>query len=129
MVTLFPFQTIVVPVWSLQVVDDQGAQVSGINVTQHWQHNLLEPVGHEELQKTNDEGQVIFPQRTIRASLFSRFRAAAMKFLREGSQAKFNKYASVVVWGSKENQTSVAVYEGQGVPPSQVVAARISGGP
>jgi hypothetical protein len=47
-----------------------------------------------------------------------------MKFLKEGRKGKFNKYASVVAWGSKENQTNVAVYEGEGTPPAQLVAAR-----
>jgi hypothetical protein len=125
LLVIYPFQTTVVPVWSLHVVDDQRAHVSGINVTQHWQHNLLESVGHEELQRTNAEGQVVFPRRTIRASLFSRARSAAMKLFKDGSQAKFNTYASVVVWGSNENQTNVAVYEGEGTPPPQVVAARL----
>jgi len=129
LLVIYPFQTTVVPVWSLHVVDDLAAEVSGINVTQHWQHNLLESVGHEELQTTNAGGRVVFPERTIRASLFSRARFAAMKFLREGSQAKFSTYASVVVWGSKENQTNVAVYEGEGVPPAQVVAPRLNGSP
>lgn len=129
LVLIYPFQTTVVPVWSLHVVDDQGANVSGINVTQHWQHNLLESIGHEELQKTNDEGRVIFPQRTIRASLFSRARFAAMKLWREGNQAKLNRYASIVVWGSKENETNVAVYDGEGIPPPQVVTSRVDKGP
>lgn len=129
LICIYPFQTTVVPGWSLQVIDDQGAHVPGINVTQHWQHNLLESVGHEEIQRTNAEGEVVFPPRTIRASLFSRARALFRKLITEGSDGKFNKYSSVVVWGSKENQTNVAVYEGEGEPPAQVVAARMKSEP
>jgi hypothetical protein len=125
LVLIYPFQTTVVPIWNLRVVDDAGAPVVGINVTQHWQHNLLESIGHEELQRTDEDGQVVFPARTIRASLVSRIRLRAMKLWREGSAAKFNRYASVVVWGSKGNETNVAVYDGDGTPPPQVIAKTI----
>src|SRR2546425_4066631 len=70
---LYPFKTRIVPRWRLNVVDE--ARVLGvpdIRVTEHWQHYLLESEGHEEMQKTNQNGLVDFPARTIRASLASR---------------------------------------------------------
>ncbi len=122
---IYPFQTTVVPMWNLRVVDEQGATVPGINVTQHWQHNSLEPDGHEELQKTNGEGQVVFPDRTIRASLVSRTVAPALKLLREGTGAKLGAYASVVAWGSKANETNVSIYTDGAAPPAQIVVVRV----
>ena len=121
---VYPFQTTIVPAWNLGVVDEHGDVVTGIKVTQHWQHNLLESIGHEQVQTTNEEGQVTFPARTIRASLISRGTATLVKFLKEGRDAKLGPYSSIVVWGSKDNETNVAVYSGEDLPPSRIVAAR-----
>ena len=44
----YPFQTTIVPEWSLKVVDEEGAVVRDVNVTEHWQHFLLESSSHEE---------------------------------------------------------------------------------
>ena len=126
LVLIYPFQSTVVPLWDLRVVDREGAPVTGINVTQHWQHNLLESVGHEELQRTDQEGRVTFPPRRIRAAIFTRIRLAASKLWREGRQARMNPYSSVVVWGSKDTQTNVAIYEGEGIPPGEVVVSRLA---
>jgi len=123
-ILLYPFKTTVVPRWNLHVVDEQGASVPEINVTQHWQHNSLESEGHEELLKTDAEGRVVFPERSIRAGLVSRGLKPVWKLLREGSGAKLGAYASVVVWGSKQNETSVAVYNEDSPPPSQIVAVK-----
>ena len=125
LVLLYPFQSTVVPLWKLQVVDDQGANVSGIKVTQHWQHNSLEDVGHEELKVTDTQGNVVFNPRKIRASLLRRAYAPLVKHFREARGAKFGPYASVVVWGSKENETNVAVYEREETPPSRIVVRRV----
>jgi len=124
-VLVYPFQTTVVPAWNLQVVDEQGRKVSGINVTQHWQHHSLESAGQEELQKTGEQGEVTFPARKIRASLLTRAFAPTLKLLRNGGSAKLGAYASVVVWGSKDNETNVAVYNVGEPPPPQIVAARL----
>lgn len=124
LVSIYPFQSTVVPLWELRVVDRLGAPVPGINVTQHWQHNLLESVGHEELQRTDREGRVTFPPRRIRAAVFTRIRLAAFKLWRDGRQARLNPYSSVVVWGSRDTQTNVAIYEGEGIPPREVVVSR-----
>jgi hypothetical protein len=126
LILVYPFQSTVVPLWELQVVDDTGASVSGIKVTQHWQHNSLEVLGHEELKLTNSNGTVVFAPRTIRASVVTRSFAPLMKFLREGRRAKLGPYASVVVWGSKANETNVAIYEDGESPPSRIVVGRLS---
>jgi hypothetical protein len=126
LILLYPFQTTVVPLWELQVVDDTGASVSGMKVTQHWQHNSLEDVGHEDLKLTNAEGKVVFISRKIRASLITRASAPILKLVREGSGAKLGPYASVVVWGSNNKETNVAIYEVGETPPSQIVVSRIN---
>jgi len=122
---IYPFQSTVVPLWRLHVIDNRGASVQRIRVTQHWRHNSLETEGHEEVQVTDEEGIVVFPQRFIRANLISRSLSTPLKLLRNGFNAKTGPYASVVVWGSKENETNVAIYEPGGPPQSEIIAARI----
>ena len=118
---LFPFKTVIVPTWDLKVIDQSGAPVPGINVTEHWQHYLLEGSGNEELRKAGPDGRASFPERTIRASLLRRFLGTLGRLPKSGMEAKRDPYASVVVWGSKSHGTAVAVYNPESSPPSEVV--------
>jgi hypothetical protein len=102
------------------VIDDQGGSVAGINVTEHWQHNLLESTGHEELQRSGSDGSLAFPPRTIRASLITRSIATIRKFFKRGAEARREPYGSVVVWGSKDHETNVALYKEDEPLPSLV---------
>lgn len=122
---LFPFKTTTLPQWNLRVFDDAGAPVRGINVTEHWQHYLLEPSGHEELQVTNQDGLVSFEPRSLRASVARRLFARISKFAREGKRGRTDPYGSIVVWGSKDHATTVAVYQGEGMPQPEIVVQRL----
>lgn len=120
---VFPFKTTIVPTWTLKVVDETGAAVRGINVTEHWQHYLIESSAHEDLRQTDEKGQVSFPERSIRVSLLRRFLATIGRLGKRGTEAKREPYASVVVWGSKAHETEVAVYNEER-PPSEIVVQR-----
>lgn len=121
-ILIYPFKTTVVPDWPLRVVDETGAPVRAINVTEHWQHYLLESSGHEEVRQTGADGKVNFPDRGIRASLLRRFQETLSRLDKTGTEARSEPYASVVVWGSKSHGTAVAVYhEEQGVQSEIVV--------
>ena len=119
---LCPFQTTTVPRWSLRVVDDTGAPVREINVTEHWQDYLLESEGHEEVQTTNQDGLVSFGARTIRASVTRRLLARIGKFGSNDTRAV--RYGAVVVWGRKDYETTVAVYQGD-VPSAEIRVQRL----
>ena len=67
-VMLMPYQTTVVPEWRIRVVDRDGAPVVGEPVREIWQHYSLEGDGHEEERLTDENGYVVFPERTIWAS-------------------------------------------------------------
>lgn len=123
-VLFFPFQSVTVPGWRVHVVDETGAQVSGIKVTEHWQHYLLEAEGHEEVQQTDETGLADFPERNLRASMASRFNRRIRAFLRQGAQARSDPYASIVVWGSRDYQTAVATYESGTPPQTEIVIHR-----
>jgi hypothetical protein len=121
---LYPFKTATVPAWGVQVIDDSGTQVPAINVTEHWQHYLLESEGHEEMRKTDGRGLVDFPARFVRASLVTRVVKTIITFVKGGAPARFGRYASLVVWGSPEHDTAVTTYVPGTYPPDKVVIHR-----
>lgn len=121
----YPFQTTIVPEWSLKVVDEEGAAVKDINVTEHWQHFLLEKSSHEDVRRVGDNGVVSFPVRNIRASLVRRGIATIGRIKSDGWRARRSPAASVVVWGNKSYATTVAVYNHSDLPQSHVVVPAI----
>ena len=122
---LYPFKTTIVPEWSLKVVDEDGAAVRDINVTEHWQHFLLESAAQEEMQRVEDNSAVKFPARTIRASLMRRALATISRIKGAGWRARRSSAASIVVWGNKDYATTVAVYEPSHLPQSHVMVPSI----
>ena len=122
---LYPFQTTTVPQWNLRVVDDAGAPVREINVTEHWQHYRLEADGHEEAQTTNQDGLVSFGLRSIRASVARRLFARISRPGRRDAQGRGDRYGAAVVWGNKGYQTTVAVYQGEDIPQPEIRVQRL----
>jgi len=122
---LYPFETTTVPQWNLRILDDGGAPVREINVTEHWQNYLLESEGNEEAQTTNQDGLVSFGARTIRASVARRLFSRLNKSGNYSNRGKPIRYGAVVVWGSKSYETTVAVYPGEGTPQLEVSVKRL----
>jgi hypothetical protein len=125
LIFLYPFETTTVPQWNLRIVDDAGAAVREINVTEHWQNYLLETGGHEEAKTTNEDGLVSFDARGIRASVIRRLFSRISKFGNYNNRGRPIRYGAVVVWGSKSYETTVAVYSGEGIPPSEIRVQRL----
>jgi hypothetical protein len=121
----YPFQTTIVPEWSLRVVDEEGAVVRDVNVTEHWQHFLLESSSHEDVRRVAENGVVSFPERTIRSSLVSRGLATIGRIKRDGWRARRSPAASVVVWGNPSYATTVEVYVPSKLPQSHVMVPTI----
>lgn len=117
----YPFQTTIVPEWSLKVVDDEGAVVRDVNVTEHWQHFLLESSSHEDARRVGENGAVSFPERTIRASVVRRGLATIGRIKRDGWKARRSPAASVVVWGNPSYATTVEIYVPSKLPQSHVM--------
>lgn len=120
---LYPFQSTTLPEWNLRVVDDAGVPVQEINVTEHWQDYMLEAEGHEEVRTTNQDGRVSFGQRNLRASLTRRLLARINKFGKHQPEGRAIRYGSVVVWGNRNYETTVAVNQAE-VPPAEVNVRR-----
>lgn len=121
----YPFQTTIVPEWSLKVVDEEGAFVRDVNVTEHWQHFLLESSSHEEARRVGEDGAVSFPARKIRASLVRRGFATIGRIKRDGWRARRSPAGSVVVWGNPGYATTVEVYVPSKPPQSHVMVPSI----
>ena len=67
------YETTVVPEWKVKIVDTNNNPIAGVEVIQEWAHKTLEfGPEHKEVILSNENGEVIFPERTIRASLISR---------------------------------------------------------
>lgn len=122
---VYPFQTVVVPAWTLQVVDDAGQPVEGMKVTEHWRHYLLEDEGHEELQLSSGAGRVSFLPQTIRASVLRKVLATVGKLGSSGSAARRDRYAAVVVWGSQEYSVATSPYVPEQGPPETIIVRRL----
>ena len=122
---IYPFQSTTVPRWRLRILDDEGAQVSGISVTEHWQHYLIESDGHEEVRKTDRNGLVEFPARTVRASIITRIIDALLNFSSEGRSARLGPYASLVIWGSRDYETAVTIYKPGAPLQDEVIVHRL----
>jgi hypothetical protein len=120
----YPFQSTTVPEWNLRVVDDGGAPVREINVTEHWQDYMLETEGHEEARTTDQDGRVTFGPRNLRASLTRRLLARISKFGKHQPEGRAIRYGAVVVWGNRSYETTVAVHQGE-VPPPEVRVRRL----
>jgi hypothetical protein len=68
----YPFETTVVPEWKIRVIDEAGKPLQNIVVNELWRHHSLEFQRHNEDRITDIQGYVLFPRRTVRASLLFR---------------------------------------------------------
>jgi hypothetical protein len=66
---LYPFESRVVPTWSIQVVDESGHVVPGIDVQQEWGQFGRDDMIWEDSRMTGADGRVVFPERVVEAPL------------------------------------------------------------
>ena len=119
LVLLYPFETMIVPQWRVQVVDKAGTPLPRVTVTEHWSHSSLESKGHEAEATTDEGGYVTFPVRTIRASLFARAIGPVQNVLKTGVHASFGPDADLTVPGD------IANYSRDKPLPKQIVFGRV----
>lgn len=67
-----PYKSTTSPEWSIQVVDEKGQPISGLNVTEEWSYFGIDFAASMDDKKTDVKGRVNFPRRIIWASLASR---------------------------------------------------------
>jgi len=94
----YPVESNVADEWRIRVVDVDGKAVSGVVVRQFWQHYSLEGNSHEEERLTDSSGRVVFPRRTIRASLIWRLMGPAWKVMQLGVHASFGPSSDAIAF-------------------------------
>ena len=67
-----PFSTVVVPEWKVQIVDTSNSPCVKQTAHQFWSHYSLFDDTNSEYRKSNSEGYVVFPERTIARNLIQR---------------------------------------------------------
>jgi hypothetical protein len=112
-VLLYPFQSTVVPPKSVLVVTEDWKPIEGARVRQTWQHYSLESVGHEQDLRTNEYGRVMFPPRTIRASVLRRLVHPVWNVLRQGVHASFGVHTDILDLNEGNQRRDVARIEPQ----------------
>lgn len=63
---LYPFEFMVVPEWTLRIIDQNSQRLRGNRVRESWCHYTLENQSQEEELLSDEDGYVQFPRRTIR---------------------------------------------------------------
>src|SRR5437899_3620988 len=70
--SLYPSTSTVCPAWTIQVVDTAGNPLRGAFVRQVWRDYSVESARHEQDTHTDENGDVSFPERTIKWSWLAR---------------------------------------------------------
>jgi hypothetical protein len=91
-----PFETSVVPLWKIKVVDSSGNPLGGIGVRQVWQDYSTESSSHEQDLITDSNGYVIFPARSVKAGLLRRLVYPIINLL-SGAHASWGASSWVIV--------------------------------
>lgn len=79
--SLIQRETLAVPPWTVQFVDQSGKPFSGLPIEQSWQDYSFESDAHTAEALTNDVGVVEWPPRYSRASLMRRLIGRIMNSL------------------------------------------------
>lgn len=69
---VFPFPSVVVPLWRVQVLDTNDNVCVRQTVDQSWAHYSFSDVSESDYRKTDPNGFVEFPERTISKNLAQR---------------------------------------------------------
>jgi hypothetical protein len=70
---IISYESTVVPEWKVKVVDNNNNPIEWVEVYQTWSQKSLElSSDNREMLVSNANGEVIFPERTIKASLLRR---------------------------------------------------------
>ena len=95
---VWPITSPATPHWEVWVVDENGHALQGMTVRLVWENYSAESESHEQDLRTDENGYVVFPARTFKASalrrLFGTIRAA-----RAGVHASFGPHAYVFAFG------------------------------
>lgn len=93
-----PYDSLVAPKMRLEVVDSSGAPVARACVSESYQNYSLEEQGHELETRTESQGIVHLPARTIRASAVARIAGPIRNIAENPVHSSFGPQNWVVLW-------------------------------
>ena len=74
----YPFETIVVPEWKIQILDESGKSIKDVPVSESWSNYSVESGDHTQNLFTDTDGYVTFSRRTVTANLLARIARKAI---------------------------------------------------
>jgi hypothetical protein len=116
-----PAGSVVVPAWSVQIVDKESKPVQGINVRQVWQDYSVETKSHEEMIVTPSDGHVFFPERIISTPRIMRVLGPIRNILSAGVHASFGGTSWLIIWGKDGLEGHADYTPGQSLPSHVIV--------
>lgn len=97
---VIPFETTVVPAASVRIVDDGNHPAANILVKQEWKDVTIEDEMHVDFLKTDENGAVNFPNRTVRTFLLKRIINTTWRILTQGPHASIGTYGTLTAYGN-----------------------------
>jgi hypothetical protein len=92
---LYPFKKTLVPEKRVLVVTNDMHPVSNALVRQSWKDYSLEAEGHEEDLRSDVNGRITFPTRTIRAPLLVRIFGPLVSIVGQGVHSSFGVHTDI----------------------------------
>ena|ERR1044072_301536 len=121
LVLLFPYQTTVVPEWRIRVVDETGKPFAGARVRQEWRHYSYN-VGDGDDRNADENGYVVFPERTFTAPLLYRVLRSGVAYLLTLAHGSIGIRASV--WAVSPERASEFIDYKPGEPLAREIVLR-----
>ncbi len=121
---LLPFRQIeIVPVWTVQVLDEAGRPVRGLKVTERWEFYGGGPAGSHASLNTDGQGRVVFPAQSFRATVFGLLFGRAFTLLNVhasyGPSGSISAQANGFKPGRSHYSTNRKVYDDPGTTTVQ----------
>ena len=120
---LYPFETVVVPEWKIQVLDESGNSVNDVPVSESWSDYSVESHDHTEGLSTAADGYVTFPRRTVKANLLVRIAKKAL-IVMVPHQGEGHPTAYILVLGHFKPVTNEPYYVPGRPLASQIIVLR-----
>ena len=120
-----PIPNLIVPAWSLRLVDNAGVPQAGIQTVQTWRHPLFQPEFREEMRISDAGGHVAFPERKTSGNGFLYLYRVVDNLVHVGIVASFGP--DVRVRADKGKNFSGNDFYLRGRPPPETVVIRRNG--
>ncbi len=120
--------TVTVPTWSIQFVDQLNRPLVGLKVQQFWQNYSLEDETHHAFETTDERGIAIFPERRLRSSKLRQIFGPLISFLFGGGvHASYGPDSSLWPVCSLDDKNTAIIVVCDGDLPARSVLKYLGG--